>query len=365
MRRLARWAGRVVAGVVLVALALWLLAYSQQWLLRCRAERLLADITALQVKTGTWADVQRFRARWGKWGNYYGTCDAAGCEYRVTILDAPLRPWGPKNQWSTYGWMLDTLGLRFQAIQGQVTIRHSQIVAKGFIAEMGSPPFLLRVASFEEPTLSPYKERASHPNHQDRLDKNYSFSAAFTPDEEPTQKATLMQFDFHCLTALRLCAEPGEMLPVAYKEYLSEGVISEAERNACSVPFRVWARDETAVLEGDVLQAKRPDDSPQDNATWLVTLHVTTMLKGKLRIPLDQPLVMQVQGIPPGQTGNFPYKTLVAAGDPVFDEAYGDPLENGPCEVVEATPKNIADAKRGVQEDFDPHLPPAENFIAK
>jgi hypothetical protein len=356
MTRLTRWLCRFIAALVLIWLALGLITYAGEWILRLRAERLLSDIQTLQVQKGTWADVQQFRARWGKWGNYYGKCDATDCVYRVTILDAPLRPWGPKNQWSTYGWMLNALGLRFQAVQGQVTIRHHQIVAKGFIAEMGSPPFLLRVASFEEPTLNPYIERALHPNRQGRLDKNYSFSAEFTPDEEPSRKATLMHFDFHCLTALRLCEEPGEMLPEAYKEYLLEPVLSAAERNACGVPFWVWARDETAVLEADVLKAKRPDDLPEDSATWMVTLHITNMLKGKLRIPLDQPLVMQVQGIPPDPTGNFPYKNLVAAGDPVFEAAYGDPLETKPCEVVEATPKNIADAKRGVQADFDPQI---------
>jgi hypothetical protein len=177
-------------------------------------------------------------------------------------------------------------------------------------------------------------------------------------------KARLMQFNFHCLTGLRPCAGGSEMLPAAYKEYLSEGKVSEAEHKTCAVPFWVWARDEPAVFQGEVLNAKRPHNSPEESATWLVTLHITSMLKGRLRLPLDQPQVIQVYDLQPDKTGNFPYRNVIAAGDPAFGEAFGWPFQTESCEVLDATPKNIAEAKKGVLADFDPQIQ-TENAITK
>jgi hypothetical protein len=364
MRRFARWLCRFIAALVLIWLALGLTTYAGEWILRLRAERLLSDIQTMQVQKGTWADFQKFQTRWGKWATYYGKCDSDECQYRVTIIEAPT-VWLPKEAPQPFYRMLnflDLLGLRLEAVEGFVSVHQNHIVEKQFTVQIG--PASVRAGWHEGPTLSPHAERAAHPNHQEHLYKPQLFVTAFTPDEEASLKARLMQVDFHCLTALRLCSDAGEFLPGPYQEYLSEGNASEAELEACAVPFWVFARDEMAVLQGEVLHAKRPDDLPENNATWLVTVHVTNMLKGKLRIPLDQPLVFQVDGIAADQTGNFPYKNLVAAGFPNFNGDY-EPFVTMQCEVVEATPKNLADAKRGVQSDFDPQLPSARYFVTK
>jgi hypothetical protein len=60
----------------------------QQYVLRWRAERLLADIREIQMGKSTWADAQRLMHRWGKWGWYEGSCDAKSCDYVIAIRDA-------------------------------------------------------------------------------------------------------------------------------------------------------------------------------------------------------------------------------------------------------------------------------------
>lgn len=54
---------------------------------RHRAERLLADMRDLQPGKSTWSDVQQIRTRWGKWGDYQGTCTEQHCDYIVSFDD--------------------------------------------------------------------------------------------------------------------------------------------------------------------------------------------------------------------------------------------------------------------------------------
>jgi hypothetical protein len=61
----------VVLSLVLIA---FLAVQIQQRMLRCRAERLLADMHQIRLYQSTWADAQRLMNRWGAWGRYNGGC---------------------------------------------------------------------------------------------------------------------------------------------------------------------------------------------------------------------------------------------------------------------------------------------------
>ena len=57
---------------LLLALAAWVPI--QQQILRWRAERLLADIRAIQMGKSNWDDAQRLMHRWGAWNEQLDNC---------------------------------------------------------------------------------------------------------------------------------------------------------------------------------------------------------------------------------------------------------------------------------------------------
>lgn len=81
MRRL-RWIGYGLGGLVLV---LFLVVQAQNQVLRRSAERLHAEIVALQMHPGTFADIQRMQREWGKFGHWDGQCTADHCIYTVMM----------------------------------------------------------------------------------------------------------------------------------------------------------------------------------------------------------------------------------------------------------------------------------------
>ena len=87
-----KWILRILRVAGLAALAVVLLAFAavqfQQWLLRWRAERLMADMHQIRLYQSTWADAQRLMHRWGAWGHYDGSCTAAECRYEIDLTNA-------------------------------------------------------------------------------------------------------------------------------------------------------------------------------------------------------------------------------------------------------------------------------------
>ncbi len=62
-----RFAGIAVCALMIALAALIVI---QQHILGWRAERLLADVRALDLGKSTWVDAQSIMTRWGAWGFY-------------------------------------------------------------------------------------------------------------------------------------------------------------------------------------------------------------------------------------------------------------------------------------------------------
>ncbi len=70
-----------------VLILLFAIIQINQHLLRHRAEQLHADILALQLHPGTFADLQRLQTKWGAYATYPGTCTPASCRYHIALKD--------------------------------------------------------------------------------------------------------------------------------------------------------------------------------------------------------------------------------------------------------------------------------------
>ncbi len=92
-----KWILRILRVAGLATLAVLLLAFAavqfQQWMLRWRAERLMADMHQIRLYQSTWADAQGPMYRWGAWGHYDGGCTATSCRYEIDLTDASWRAW--------------------------------------------------------------------------------------------------------------------------------------------------------------------------------------------------------------------------------------------------------------------------------
>src|ERR1700677_2852066 len=84
-RTVRRIVGRAALALLLLLSALLAAVQAQQWLLRWRAERLMADMHRIRLYQTTWPEAQELMRKWGAWGHWDGACRAEDCEYAITL----------------------------------------------------------------------------------------------------------------------------------------------------------------------------------------------------------------------------------------------------------------------------------------
>jgi hypothetical protein len=234
---------QLLLAILLLFFAAWGTVEAQQWLLRWRAERLLDDVRALTVDRSQWADVQPMMRRWAKWGGPSGACTPDFCNYRINIVqtlppflagtpDSSARSWLPK--------IAQDLGLRSTAAHAGFTFERGAVSTKWFGEQVTLPVQDWSLASNYIPYLSvlsgeSYKFRApgkdtpeSHPNRT-VLHTNSYMVVSFTPQEDPVERAALMDFQFSCITQLTPCASERDILYEAWR-------ISQEQENSSHNP---------------------------------------------------------------------------------------------------------------------------------
>lgn len=102
----AKWIKLTLRVVCLTTLSIVLLITAavqlQQYLLRWRSERLMADMHQIRLYQSTWADAGKLMHRWGAWGHYDGACNSLDCRYVIEVGD---QFWG-MNERSKAGWLM-------------------------------------------------------------------------------------------------------------------------------------------------------------------------------------------------------------------------------------------------------------------
>jgi hypothetical protein len=234
MNRLTRWLRRVVLAMLLIVCALWLTAYAREWLLRRRAERLLADIQALQVHQSTWLDAQRLITRWGAWGSYEGSCTSTKCDYSIGMSDSI--PWEYHFPWEFEGsvWegshrfarMVDRLGLRASFIRTYFRVSKGVVTSKSFDAWILTParywddpnskvPGQLSAGVLEGPRLFGILTDTYY-GDVDSVAGLYTNGGIFissTPEEPVGHRQALMTFHLGCIDRWTPCLSQEELVP--------------------------------------------------------------------------------------------------------------------------------------------------------
>jgi hypothetical protein len=223
------WFRRTLLAVLFLFCAAWLWVQGAQWLLRLRAEKLLTDIRSLEVNRSSWADAQKLMSKWGRWGGYRGACTAQHCQYGIHFEhglprfligypDKGVKNWLPR--------LVTRLGLRGWAdVAAGFTVENGLVTETDFFEDVMLPVQTwfspagaftsdLYVSSREENKSPSYglEYFPVHSNRTARMSK-FGISVRFFPEENPSEKESLMNFLFNCITQLDPCLRYDEILP--------------------------------------------------------------------------------------------------------------------------------------------------------
>jgi len=208
-----------------------------------RAEALLSDIKSLDVNRSSWSDAQRLMTRWGKWGQWYGSCDSEDCNYNVRIphlsLVYPAFLFGEGPHFGTR--LLELIGLRSAAATAEFRVVHGTVINKGFGIDvalpvshwivpeggfwltdrLGSTYWPSLEVAFSERTILNYSNAYSLAKHPNRsiVQRRIQLLAEFTPEESTEEQSSLTDFRFDCITRWTACSSRRELLPKAEEEF--------------------------------------------------------------------------------------------------------------------------------------------------
>ncbi|RZU43506.1 hypothetical protein BDD14_5173 [Edaphobacter modestus] len=231
MKSVSKWCRRVLFVVLVLLGVAWLWSEANQWLLRWRGERLLADIQSLEVGKSSWTDAEALMKKRGL--RHLGdSCTPEKCQYGIRMEHTlPRWFWGYPD-YGVMNWMpriADNVGLRISVISAVFTVEKGIVTSKSFWEMVRLPVrdwFLpgsghmseLSVNSAEEADFSryylgfDYKLSRMHPHSAATADKR-GLVVTYSPDEDISERAKLMDFRLDCITRFIPCKNEREILP--------------------------------------------------------------------------------------------------------------------------------------------------------
>jgi len=389
--RWGRWTRIACIAILAPIVCLFAVVRIQQYVLRWRAERLLADIREIQMGKSTWADAQRLMYRWGKWGWYEGSCSAERCRYEIVLLDAShtyptyfqtetktgLRFRTKPHEYSPWQRRLySLLGGRPAAIYAGITVKNGVIWAKGFDAKTEMSPSTLDSRIHDGDVLVAIAEGTTgfdfrDPGEMPVDDPEYTawkapictgcrlIEAEFTPRANSRLAGGLLDMNLACLTRWRQCDKVEEIAPLMAKTALDlhSGGRKLAEiGDVDAFPLEILARDHHFAAIAEAIGPDSPDanharDRNQPSFRILLSLknHANhdsdVILQRQIpRMEMPSPGNAKPQVVPPGT------KVILLFGPSYDDPDVIDPCFDG-CAVIPLTPASLSAVQRGIARD--------------
>jgi hypothetical protein len=235
MNRVSRWLRPIVISSLCSLFAIWLFAEVRQWVLRWEAQRLLGDLQSIRVEHST---AREANAALRKSGEIQSGCredQSATCYSQVLIRFRLPEPLCGSPDQHAKNWLpraIDHFGLRCSGVGAMVITEHGVVTEKSFFEEVNLPvrDWYLRGGAYV-PSLAVSSNEAlrfreselssvapSHPlRYAHRYKGPYGLGVQFLSAEEPSEKASLMAFQFSCITRFLPCSDEREVLPSGAK----------------------------------------------------------------------------------------------------------------------------------------------------
>jgi hypothetical protein len=359
---------RVLSGLCLIVLIPIVAIRVDQYSLRRKAERLLADLKLLEMRKSTYHDAQQVVDHWKDSILPAEPCQPNPCDVQIGVSDFSSRHWEFFRHHERLAKVWRVLGGRPAEIDGYIRVRREVVWGKGIRAVV-----LSCSADYEDDinlvgrmgSGSPGFISALHPEYDVGIGRpttgvrSAGAYADFTPYADPADVNRLMDIDFSCLTRWRSCQTGADIAPAAWHEATAE-LEKKVGRNfgepICSPSIiRVLARESRRAVVGEVdkvwlysglLQGSNSES--QDDSSFA---RVQILLKDDLK-PSSLSSLSSLQDY--SFSESLPAKEKVGDRFILFfrykDHLYSD--NDRGCELLPATEKNIDAARRGVAENW-------------
>ena len=365
-----------VRATVLSALCLVVLAFAviqvHQWLLRWRAERLLADMRELQGNEGTWLEAQRIMMRWRPWGLGESFCTPQECLFYVRMRD-PVDSFvrgdldGPPRL-PYLIWPSQLLGEKFTFVEASLRVKDGMVEESRFRMNFfGRDEGMARAVSAPE-ALDYTPDRWQHPDYYAEKHPGCEgcilFETGFTHFAGREKIHDLTDFNLSCITRWSQCTTEADVMPSAWKLYQDElprKAALEKAFNDCKIPLEFFGRESHAIAVADVLS--RQGSKPQgDNKRSSARLRIVRTLKGRMHWPMNKILVASSEdqgeevfwdGTPDLMAG----KSYVLFGDFADGSVGENVFWLDVCGIVPHNEQNLTAIQRGITASLAQRLP--------
>jgi len=217
--------------LIFLVSVVWLWAEMAQHILRQRAEHLLVDLRAIHAGQSTWEGIQPFLRTWSQWTTAKSACTPDACTIQIDLVQALPAPLVGSPAPGAHNWLprlAGYAGLRNSAVRAGLTVERGIVTTRWFGEQVTLPvrdwnpadnfiPYL-SVSSSETTHFHQIAgdERLPHPNRMVQHKASY-LALTNAPEEDPGEKAALMDFHLACITRLRPCESPAQILPEAQR----------------------------------------------------------------------------------------------------------------------------------------------------
>jgi hypothetical protein len=389
-----------VSGLLVLA---WLTGQIEQHIFRRRAERLLAEVQALDLRQTPWNQVQSQFRSWGSAVQIDGKtpCDEHSCQMEILLEEGVYRFLSGENVFvrldNYLRWRLKLPDTAGPFVRAEVALLHAYIRAggrpaqvlatlqvhdgivwtKGFriIIVAYSPTLFGGVHEYslmaDAGTLSRFRGSTSNSvDPQVTLHPNYTIGAPggceiciagwvyFTPYADRADIHRLMQFDLSCLTRFHQCLTQADLMPLAWSQYQAElRRVQQLWNNPppCSPSLLEWlGRDSVKMAAVEIVGPVRMERAWSTGIRdGHVAARILAPLKGLPDWRAGEISVIGVSSASPQQEALLlPGSRLIAFGTWGGNHAQLEfDLWRG-CPLVPLTDTNLALVRRGLAQDY-------------
>lgn len=220
--------GICVASVLFIALI-----QMEQYVLRWRAERLLADVRSVEIRRSSFSDVQNLTRKWKRFAHSEGNCTEDACTIGIMWNDFYLQHVEFFTRLNSLHFFM-LAGGRPEQIKARVIVERGFVSGKGFHVEVGVPGYRAEGRWWDYPLMGSayslssfagsYRPPALHPDYVvgrpggcDGPCREVHF--IFAPSLDHGAIDRLMRFDLSCLTRwIHPCRTEGDIMPNAWAQ---------------------------------------------------------------------------------------------------------------------------------------------------
>jgi hypothetical protein len=364
LRKAALWTCLPLTSVLLlVAVG----SRTQRYILRHRAEMLLADMQSINLRQTTFHDVEPIMARWQRWGTYDGPCSESHCSFAVHLseLDTPLNRFTLRHS-SAFA-VATFLGQPPVAIHAYLTVVDGIVwdegIAFGIETQEWSPDGRRYVDLISGSARTvPKLDMGWGPHWHLHPDYNIYWAAnqqnqiqlEFSPFANSNDVHRLMAFNFSCLTRFDPCQDKKEIMPLALAE--REYWVSlpddptEIESECDDATIEIFGRDSRSIAVAKVLDGHVSSYNPEIGSQgYELTAALQYELKSRTRWSSLGPLKLSM---------SYPISaTLPRPGNLVVlfskDDNFSEYSLAG-CSPLSLTTAHLDSIRRGIAEDTRP-----------